>query len=191
MLTEALIEAAAPNARAYKLADSKGLYLFVTPAGSKSWRMKYRFERKERCLTFGLYPSVGLASARALRDRAKALLSTKQDPRVALEYAAKREAAELIASPSAGGGERQVYFVRAPNRQIKIGVSNDVRRRVAQLQMRFTEPLEIIGTLTGGYATEGTLHQMFAESAVGGEWFDPSIRLLEFIDENAEPFTCL
>ncbi len=41
---------AKPKDRAYKLADSEGLFLLVQPNGSKLWRMKYRFGGKEKLL---------------------------------------------------------------------------------------------------------------------------------------------
>jgi hypothetical protein len=57
----------------YKLADSNGLYLFVTTKGFKSWRYKYRFGNKEKRLTFGRYPEVSLKEARERRNRARVL----------------------------------------------------------------------------------------------------------------------
>lgn len=82
----ALTEVAVRNAKAadkpQKLADGGGMYLLVTPAGSKVWRMKYRFQKKEKSLSFGQYPSVGLAEARRRRDAAKAELSAGRDPGV-------------------------------------------------------------------------------------------------------------
>ena len=50
MLTNATVKAAAAAARPFKLADAGGLYLLVRPSGSKTWRMKYRFGRKEKLL---------------------------------------------------------------------------------------------------------------------------------------------
>ena len=47
----------------YKLTDGEGLYLLVRPNGSKLWRFKYRFAGKEKLLSFGMYPGVGLADA--------------------------------------------------------------------------------------------------------------------------------
>jgi len=49
---------AKPKDRAYKLADSEGLFLLVQPNGSKLWRMKYRFGGKEKLLSFGAYPDL-------------------------------------------------------------------------------------------------------------------------------------
>lgn len=73
------VDAAKPKEKAYKLADGAGLYLEVVPSGSRYWRMKYRFNGKEKRMAFGVYPAVSLAQARALRDEAK-----KNWPRVSI-----------------------------------------------------------------------------------------------------------
>lgn len=70
MLTDRACRSAKPKDRAYKLADAKGLYLYVTPTGFRSWRWKYRFAGIEKRLTFGAYPEVSLAKARQKRDEA-------------------------------------------------------------------------------------------------------------------------
>jgi integrase len=50
------------------------------PNGAKLWRMKYRHGGKERSISFGPYPDVGLAEARARRDEARGWLRTGRDP---------------------------------------------------------------------------------------------------------------
>ena len=62
------------------MADSGGLYLEVMPNGSKLWRFKYRFLKKEKRLALGKYPLVSLAEAREQRDAAKKTLLTVTDP---------------------------------------------------------------------------------------------------------------
>ena len=79
-LTDVMIRRAEPREKAYKLTDGRGLFLFVTPKGAKSWRFKYAFGGKERLLTFGLYPEVKLAEARDRTDAARALLRQGLDP---------------------------------------------------------------------------------------------------------------
>lgn len=66
--------------RPYKLSDGGGLHLLVQPNGSKLWRLKYRFEGKEKLLSFGKYPIVTLAIAREKRNEAKLLLDQGKDP---------------------------------------------------------------------------------------------------------------
>jgi len=86
MLTDKAVRAAAAQDKAYKLTDSRGLHLHVSASGHKSWRYKYRFEKKERLLTLGAYPEVSLADAREKRDEAKKILREGRDPR----HAARR-----------------------------------------------------------------------------------------------------
>ncbi len=66
--------------RPFKKADSGGLYLLVKPNGSRLWQMAYRFEGRQKTLSFGAYPTIGLAAARRKRDAAKLALSDGRDP---------------------------------------------------------------------------------------------------------------
>lgn len=74
------VRQAKPKARDYKLSDSEGLYLFVSKAGLRSWRLKYRFAGKERRLVLGRYPEMGLKEARDRKADARRLLSDGRDP---------------------------------------------------------------------------------------------------------------
>jgi hypothetical protein len=60
--------------------DGGGLYLEVTPAGGRYWRLKYRHGGKERRLAFGVYPEVSLKAARERRAEARAILDRGADP---------------------------------------------------------------------------------------------------------------
>ena len=74
MLTDMAVRQAKPRPKDYKLADSEGLYLFVSKAGLRSWRLKYRFAGKERRLVLGRYPEMGLKEARDRKADARKLL---------------------------------------------------------------------------------------------------------------------
>lgn len=100
MLNDAKIKAAKGKDKAYRLGDSGQLYLQVTPAGAKHWRMNYTYGRNadgkpaQKTLAFGSYPAVLLVDARRMRDEAKALLRDGKDPAVEKRVASKtREAA--------------------------------------------------------------------------------------------------
>jgi len=88
VLTDAKIKAAKPRDAAYKLVDSGQLFLHVTPAGGRHWRMNYTFGRNakgkpaQKTLTFGPYPALTLLDARRKRDEAKDLLRDGRDPAV-------------------------------------------------------------------------------------------------------------
>lgn len=100
-LTDTVIRKAKPRDREYKIADSAGLYLLVTPAGGKLWRVKYRSHGIERKLSLGKYPAVSLAEARKARDAARELATTGKDPAAARRRA--RVAAKLSAATTFGG----------------------------------------------------------------------------------------
>lgn len=66
--------------RPYKMGDAGGLYLEVAPSGGKWWRLKYRFDGKQKRISLGVYPDVGLKAARERRDEARKLLANGVDP---------------------------------------------------------------------------------------------------------------
>lgn len=79
-LTDTTIRNAKPAARDYKIADSGGLFLLVTPAGGKLWRLKFRIDGKERKLSLGRYPDISLSEARKRRDAAREQVALGNDP---------------------------------------------------------------------------------------------------------------
>lgn len=81
-LTDVAAKGAKPREKAYKLSDEKGMFLLVTPAGSKWWRLKYRFAGKEKLLSLGVYPEIGVRDARDRRDAARKLLLNGIDPSI-------------------------------------------------------------------------------------------------------------
>lgn len=81
-LTVKEIEAAKPREKAYKMADGEGMYLLVTPAGGKLWRLKYRYLGKENNYCIGEYPYITLAEARDKRFELKKMLEVGIDPNV-------------------------------------------------------------------------------------------------------------
>ena len=94
-LTDARCRSAQGRAKPYKLADEKGLYLYVTPSGYRSWRWKYRIGKTEKRLTFGPYPDVSLTAARELRDNAIMARRAGLDPAIERKQAAARRAAAV------------------------------------------------------------------------------------------------
>ena len=79
-LADVTVRSAKAREKDYKLADSGGLYLLVTPAGGKLWRLKYRIHGVEKKLALGRYPEMSLSEARKARDAARELASAGQDP---------------------------------------------------------------------------------------------------------------
>ena len=79
-LTDTACRNAKPASKPRRLYDAGGLYLEVSPAGGRWWRLKYRLAGKERRLSLGVYPDVNLAAARKRRDEARELIAAGVDP---------------------------------------------------------------------------------------------------------------
>lgn len=79
-LSDLKIRKAKPAEKVQRLFDGGGLYLEITPKGTKLWRQKYRFDGREKRLAHGVYPDVPLSLARERRDEARRLLARGVDP---------------------------------------------------------------------------------------------------------------
>ena len=79
-LNDLKVKGIKPGAKPVRFSDGHGLYLEVTPAGSKLWKMAYRFDQKQKTLSFGKYPFITLARAREKCRDAKTLLADGIDP---------------------------------------------------------------------------------------------------------------
>lgn len=79
-LTDTAIRNAKSGEKPVKMFDGRGLFLIVTPAGGKWWRLRYKADGKEKLLSLGVYPDVGLKDARERREAARKLLADGVDP---------------------------------------------------------------------------------------------------------------
>ena len=79
-LTDTAIRKAKPGVKPRKMFDERGLFLLLNPKGGKWWRFKYRVDGKEKQLSLGVYPDVGLKEARERRDEARKQVAVGIDP---------------------------------------------------------------------------------------------------------------
>ena len=79
-LSNTSIRTAKPDIKPRKLYDERGLFLLISPKGGKWWRLKYRFDGKEKLLSLGVYPDVSLKQARERRDDARKLIADGVNP---------------------------------------------------------------------------------------------------------------
>ncbi|WP_372916667.1 tyrosine-type recombinase/integrase [Sandarakinorhabdus sp.] len=79
-LTDVAIRNVKPGAKPIKMADGGGMFLLITPAGGKLWRLKYRIDGREKLLAIGAYPEIGLGEARRRREEARELIALGKDP---------------------------------------------------------------------------------------------------------------
>lgn len=114
MLSNKEIRALQPNAKpdgshtdkSYRIGCGKGLLIQVHPNGGKYWRFKYRYDRKQKTLSLGVFPDVAIEAAIIKRDEFRALLKEHIDPsEVRKQYKAER----LIASKAEKMASRFLY----------------------------------------------------------------------------------
>lgn len=80
MLTRLQIESVQAPLKSTRLFDGRGLYIEFAPSGGRWWRLKYRFGGKEKRISLGVYPDVGLKEARDKRDAARKQIAAGIDP---------------------------------------------------------------------------------------------------------------
>jgi hypothetical protein len=94
MLNDTKVRNAKPREIAFELCDGRGLFLLVTPAGGRLWRLKYHKHGREKLISLGAYPDVTPQRARDRRDAARQLIADDVDQQfgslVALENAISR-----------------------------------------------------------------------------------------------------
>ena len=140
-----------PERRQARFFDSGGLYLQVSPAGSKRWFLKYRFEGKEKQLSLGSYPTVPLAAARQARDAAK----LQKAAGVNLVQARKLE---KLKGKRAGGDTFKAMALEWHSKQVDNWSPEHAKRTLRQLErdlfpwlgerhMAEIEPLELLAVL--------------------------------------------
>jgi integrase len=90
-LTDAALRGAKPRSKPYKIFAGDGLYLYISPAGGKVWRLGYRGVNGAKTYTMDRYPKLGLAAARQKALEVKADLKQGIDP-IEAERARKAQA---------------------------------------------------------------------------------------------------
>lgn len=109
MLSDTAIRTAKPGPKPRRLYDEKGLYIEVSPKGGKWWRFKYRFNGKEKLLSLGTYPDIGLKKARSRRDDARMLLEDGIDPSA---HRKQMKAASIEADANSFEATAREWFVK-------------------------------------------------------------------------------
>lgn len=95
-LTNTQVSQAKATDSIQNLTDGGGLYLHISKAGTKSWRIDFTtpVTRKRVTMTLGQYPEITLADARRLRSEIKIQLANGLDPREVKKNAERQQILE-------------------------------------------------------------------------------------------------
>lgn len=190
-LTNTQCQNAKPKDKPYKLGDSGGLYLEISPGGGKYWRLKYRYLGTEKRLALGVFPTVTLADARRRRDEAKTLLANDIDPSAAKKDK-KRQAIQNAANTFEAVG-REWHTKQLERWDPKTGkkvmryLENDIFPYIGSRPIADIDPPELLEALRkiegrGAYYNAGRIRQLCGQIfrygvATGKNPRDPSADL--------------
>jgi len=143
-LTDMECRNAKPREKLYKMSDGGGLYLEVTPTGGKHWRLKYYFLGRERLMSLGPYPRIGLSTARKRRDEARERLEAGVDP--GAEQQVLKLTAKLAANTTFEGVARE-WFEREKLKWVETHAARVIRRFERDIFPHVgTRPISVITT---------------------------------------------
>lgn len=97
-LSDFVCKKSTPETKPYKLFDGGGLYLHITPKGGKLWRLRYRYNNKEKLLALGSYPLISLSEARKKAFEAKEQLEQNVDPLASRQEAKRKAVLEAVST---------------------------------------------------------------------------------------------
>jgi integrase len=147
LLTDVAIRTTKPSSKTVRLFDGGGLYLEVAPSGGKWWRLKYRHGGKEKRLSLGTYPDVGLKAARARREAARLQIADGADPsalRQTAKAAEQKRAISTVQSVSrAWLAHRSSAWVARTQNMIGASLENDVFPRLGDRAIDSIQPADI------------------------------------------------
>ena len=190
-LTDTKVRSLKARDKQYKISDGRGLFLVVTPTGSKYWRLKYRFADREKSLAIGVYPDVTLAEARDKTHEARKMLANDIDP--GTEKQNKKRARKLAAANTFETIAREwfrkysVKWVESHGGRIMNRLEKDVfpyigRRPITELSapelLSVLQRIETRGAIETAHRTHQNFGQIFRYAiATGYAQNDPSPHL--------------
>lgn len=180
-------------AQSYTLVDSNGLSLQVSPHGTKTWHYRYRHKGRQKVLTLGRYPDIGLAAARLARDEARLLIASGKDPSWERKRQRQADLRGAMATFRVLGeewlNEHQPLWSKANAARVRHRFERDVYPAfgsvpVSEIEstdvLRVLRKIEARGSIETAKRVRGYIRAVFAKAK--GEQLVPATMLLE-LDE--------
>ncbi|WP_043005678.1 tyrosine-type recombinase/integrase [Comamonas testosteroni] len=128
--------------------DGGGLYLELTAAGGRYWRLKYRIAGKEKRLALGVYPAVGLKDARDLAGQARQALQSGDDPSELRKIAKAKAVHEAVNTFRAVAGEwmehQAARWTPETRERIRASLEADILKTMGARPLASIKPLEVM-----------------------------------------------
>jgi integrase len=149
-LSDTTIKAAKPQEKAYKITDEKGMFILIQPNGSKYFRFKFYFDKKEKLLALGVYPDISLKQAREKRDIARKQIAEGIDPsehRKAAKAARVQDVENSFEIIAREWGSKQVKNWDDKNNRNKRMLENNIFPWLGHRTITDILPVEILNSL--------------------------------------------
>ena len=133
--------------------DGGGLYLELTAAGGRYWRLKYRIAGKEKRLALGVYPAVSLKDAREQANQARQLIQSGDDPSEQRKAAKSKAAHESVNTFRAVAGEwmehQAARWTPETRERIRASLEADILKTMGARPLASIQPLEVMTAIKG------------------------------------------
>ena len=134
-----------------KYFDGAGLFLDLTAAGGRYWRLKYRIAGKEKLLALGVYPAVSLKDARELASQARQVIQSGDDPaeqRKAAKTKAVHESVNTFRSVANEWMEHQsARWEQQTRERIHASLETDILKTMGARPLASIKPLEVMNAV--------------------------------------------
>ncbi|WEE76476.1 tyrosine-type recombinase/integrase [Comamonas testosteroni] len=128
--------------------DGGGLYLELTAAGGRYWRLKYRIAGKEKRLALGVYPAVSLKDARDLAGQARQSIQAGEDPGELRKTAKAKAVHEAVNTFRAVAGEwmehQAARWTPETRERIRASLEADILKTMGARPLASVKPLEVM-----------------------------------------------
>ncbi|WP_299356062.1 integrase arm-type DNA-binding domain-containing protein [uncultured Shimia sp.] len=145
-LSESKIRTAKPRDKRYRMTDGGGLVMDVTPAGKKVWRYRLQADGKDRTVTLGEYPAMGLLDA---RQTALDLKRDDVDPKVAVARQQAAQATTFRDLAEAYMEREKPHWADGHHLRFRNRMVNDVFPVLGDMAPRDIQPVDVIRAVTG------------------------------------------
>ncbi|MDR2297831.1 MAG: tyrosine-type recombinase/integrase [Comamonas sp.] len=131
--------------------DGGGLYLELTAAGGRYWRLKFRIAGKENRLALGVYPAVSLKDARELANQARQVIQAGDDPaeqRKAAKSKAVHESVNTFRAVALEWMEHQsARWEQQTRERIHASLETDILKTMGARPLASIKPLEVMNAV--------------------------------------------
>lgn len=133
--------------------DGGGLYLELTVAGGRYWRLKYRIVGKEKRLALGVYPAVSLKDARDLAIKARQSIKAGDDPSQLRKTAKVKAASEAVNTLRAVAEEwmdhQAARWTPETRERIRASLETNILKTMGARPLVSIKPLEVMTAIKG------------------------------------------